>query len=786
MFNNFLKIIFFKEKKYFLFVFLAVFLSLFSYILWNNIILWVNQYLKDEIKPLVWWDIVLSTDKIVNPSFLEQYALLFKQTETIEIDSTIFDENNKPILYKFVYHKDNYPFYETFEYDTINPNWVLIVNKSTYDTFWSNIKIFDKDLEVKWIITKKPLWEISLYTNDNKIYLPIEYLSKDINENNSRLSYKIYLNFLWKYDEKIVEKIKNQAKVENINFKTINERQDSIWEITDRFYLFINAFNLVIFILTFFIIILSLESFFKKNKSNFWLLNIFWLTKKKIFLYCFIWVFFIFISSFIFAVLLNILVLELLKTQFSFFVFYLQSFTKWISILFILLIVWLFSPLYKLKKSNINNLLKDTSDFSNFTIKDYIIYLSLIFFWFFYINIVSWISIYNSMIYTIISLILVVFFYLIIKYILLYLFRYLSKKIKDFYIFDSIRSTIKPGNVSFLIIFSSIISFLSIFIFFVFSWSFLSYLSNITNDSNDMFVLNAQQSDLETINKYFTKDEIYEIVSLRIKTINNKTLNEYLNTPKVSWEFSREFFSTTNVLENKIINWKKLIKWWVSVDEEFASRLWLNIWDKIVFSVAWLEKQLEVINFRESVRNWANPFFFFQLNSDDFINFPRTYILSYKQSKKPNNLEKTLVSEIKSNLTFINTKEVIDIVIDISNKILKVVYFSLFYIFIFSFLSFLVSILFLKSFKDYKIKLLNLLWWNTKKLFLSLKIEYFYLIFIWLIFSILFWTIILFSIFYFINYFSISYFYYFLSILLLFIIFLLINSYIYFFTNKKT
>jgi len=47
MFNKFLKIIFLKEKKYFLFVFLAVFLSLFSYILWNNVILWVKDYLKE-------------------------------------------------------------------------------------------------------------------------------------------------------------------------------------------------------------------------------------------------------------------------------------------------------------------------------------------------------------------------------------------------------------------------------------------------------------------------------------------------------------------------------------------------------------------------------------------------------------------------------------------------------------------------------------------------------------------------------------------------------------------
>ena len=47
MFKKFIKTIFLKEKKYFLFVYIAVVLSLFSYILWNNVILWVKNYLKE-------------------------------------------------------------------------------------------------------------------------------------------------------------------------------------------------------------------------------------------------------------------------------------------------------------------------------------------------------------------------------------------------------------------------------------------------------------------------------------------------------------------------------------------------------------------------------------------------------------------------------------------------------------------------------------------------------------------------------------------------------------------
>lgn len=783
MFKKFIKIIFFKEKKYFLFIFIAVCLSIFSYILSNNVILWVKEYLKQETKPLVWADIVLSNNEKIDTSYIDTYKKYFKQAETIEIDSTLFDKNNKPILYELVYHSDNYPFYETFSYDTIHSDWFAVVDKLTYDTFWDNIDVFEQKIKVKWIINQKPLWEISLYTNDKKIYLPIDLLNKELNESNSRINYKIYLNFLNKYDEKVVQNIKQIWEEKSFRVRTINDRQDSIGEITDRFYLFINWFNLVVFIITFFIIILSLESFFKKNKSNFWLLNIFGLSKYKIYLYSFFSVFFIFLFAYIISILLNFAVLEILHTRFSFFSFFDESYYKWLFIMIVLLIVWLFSPIYKIRKSKINDLLKDTSDFSNFSKKDYIIYLLLIFFWFFFINLISWIDLIYSMIFTISSLIVVVIFYIFIKYLLEFNYKILYKKITSFYLFDAIRSTIKPGNISFLIVFSSIVSFLSIFIFFVFSWSFISYLNTLSDDSNDMFVLNAQKDDIETINKYFNDDEIYEITNLRINEINGKNLKQYFNTENVSREFSREFFSTTKKLDNKIIQWTELKKWWVSVDIEFANRLWLKLWDKIVFNVAWLEKQLTVINFREALRNWTNPFFYFMLDKDDFANFPKSYILSYKQSEKIPDLELVLSKETQSNLTFINTKDIIDIVLWVADKILKVVYFSLFYIFIFSFISFLVSILFLKSFKEYKIKILHILWWIKRKLFLWVKFEYFYLILIWLIFSLVFWSIILFVIFSFINYFDISLFYFFASILFLFIIFLLVNLFIYFYGN---
>lgn len=772
-------------EKYFVFVFLAVFLSLFSYILGNNIVLSVKDYLQEQIKPLVGWDMVLSNREDLDESaFREKYENTFEIAKNISINSTLFDENKNPNLVELVYHTPNYPFYNQFEYEIINQSGSLIVNQATLDKYGKNIEILWKNYQVKGIIKKSPIWDISLYANQNTLYLPIDQFDANLNASNSRLEYNYYLLFQWEYDERYKEILSNDVLLKDFRVRSLNDRNDYISDTTDRFYVFINFFNLVVFVLTFFIVILSLETFFKKIKGTLWLLNIFGLQKKKIFLYNFIVLFFVFFVGFILAYLLNVWIMSLLTTQYDFFQSKLESFYKWFWVTIILLLVGIFSPMYKIFKSDISALLKDEGNFSHFNFTDYVVYLWLIFSWFLWVNLISGISMFESFLYSFLFIFIIVLFYVWIEKILHKNFSFFflnakNKFFKNFYIFDAIRSTIKPGNVSFLIIFSGIISFISIFIFYVFSGSFLSYLGNITQSSNDTFVINVQKDDLQTVEKYFSSDEIFEIVTLRIQQINGKTLQEFLWQEKVPRQFWREFSSTTKDLENKILSWEKLSVWWVSVDREFASELWLKIWDEITFTVAGLEKTLKVVNFREAVRNGTNPFFYFQLDVSDFEKYPKNYIISYKESEKPQNLENTLSKELGNHLTFIKTREIVEIVINIANKILIVVYVCLSYIFIFSFLSFIVSLSFLSTFKTAKIKLLNILWWKKESLVSALSFEFWYLVCIWLLFSILFWSLFLLILFYFIKYFSLHLFSYFIWIMILLWLFMVMIWFVY-------
>lgn len=784
------KIIFLSWKKYLLFVFISTFLSLFSYILGNNIVLWVQDYLLSQIRPILSWDLVISWNQdLKDENYLEKYKNNFEIAKTITTNTTLFDKDKKSSLVELVYVTPNYPFYNSFTFDTLNESWSLIVDKKIYDRFWKDVEIFWVKYNVKWTITSTLLWDFSIYWNSLRIYIPIENFDNNkLNISNSRLSYKFHFKFLWDYDETLFEKIKNDENFKSYRIRTIEDRDENIWNITDRFYLFINFFNLVVFVLTFFIIILSLETFFKKIKTTIWLLNIFWMKKVKIFFYSFFVLMIIFLFSFLVSYLLNFIFINILNNYYNFFKVYDIALLKWLLVTFVLLFVWVFSPFYKIFKAKIKDLLDDNSNFSNFNIFDYIIYLFLIFSWFSIISYISSLPLNDSIFYSWAFVLLITLFYIFVVVILKVLFlwfNFFNFFRKNFYSYDAIRSTIKPWNVSFLVVFSSLISFVSIFIFFVFSWSFLSYLWTITQNSNDTYILNVQQKDLETINKYFSEDEIFEIVTLRIREINWVALKDYLWVEETPRKFSREFFSTTKYLDNRIVLWNNLTSSWVSVDEEFAKELWLKIWDEIKFSSAWLEKKLIVQNFREALRDWTNPFFYFQLYKGDFENFPKNYIISYSSAKKPENIEYTLWKEIWDYISFISTKEIIEIILDVSFKVLFVVYTCLLYVFVFSFLSFVVSISFLKSFKIFKLKILNILWWNKNKLINWLSLEYIYLVFIWLLISIWFWSVAIYFIFYFVKILKINYLYYSYWILILLFLLFLTCLYLFFSNNKR-
>jgi predicted lysophospholipase L1 biosynthesis ABC-type transport system permease subunit len=194
----------------------------------------------------------------------------------------------------------------------------------------------------------------------------------------------------------------------------------------------------------------------------------------------------------------------------------------------------------------------------------------------------------------------------------------------------------------------------------------------------------------------------------------------------------------------------------VSIDKEFAADLWITIWDQILFNSAWLEINLIVVNIRKAVRSGASPFFYFSVFSADFEKYPKRYFISYKSQDKAENIQFEYSQAVWGDVTFINAKEIIAIVLDVTNKVLLIIYFCLAYVTIFSFLTFLVSISFLKSFKNAKLSLMHILWGQKKKLSKSVIFEYIYLMFFGLSISVALWSLWLYLLGYYIEYFTID------------------------------
>jgi len=782
MFSKILKIIFLSGKSYLLFISIATFLSLFSYILSSNIILSVDDYLQSQIKPLVGGDIVLSADEdFVTEDFLGRYWEDFVIAKTIETSTTIFDPNKNPNLVELVYKDDIYPIYDSFSY-TPNADWGdLIINQEMYDAFGSDIDIFGKTYQVGGIIDETPLGNISFFSNFSEVYLPIEEFNPQITADNARLSYKAYFQFKWEYDEAIVELVKQDPLLDGVRVRSLDDRNERIGGVTDRLYLFIHFFNLIVFVLTFFIIILSLETFFKKLKNTIGLLSILGLKKSTVFLYSLVLLAGVFFISFLLSFVLNYFVIDVLKTQYDFFAVYNISFLKGVAITAVLLFIWVYSPFYKIYKSHISDLLSDSSAFSNFSLRDYGVYLLLIFVGFFLMSYISSLGLLESAIYSAWFIVCIVILYILVSFILRWSFKMISKvfsSTKNFYIYDAIRSTIKPGNVSFLIVFSSLISFLSIFVFYVFSGSFLWYIDRLTETSNDTFVVNIWKDDIEITREYFAEEEIYEIISLRIREINGRTLKQHLNTDRVSGRYSREFTSTTRNFDREIIAGKPVSSWGVSVDSEFASSIGIDIGDRLLFTVAGLEKELVVQNLRNTESNGANPFFFLVLDPSDFERFPKNYFVSYKSEEKAEDLQFTYSNAVGWNVSFINTREIIDVVLDVAEKVLLIVYFCLTYIFVFSFLTFIVSITFLRTFKTKKLQLLYILWGQKRKLLSWVFWEYSYLVIYGILLSVILGTALLCMLAWYIDFFEIDSVSYVLGLGVLRVLFLVMSVYL--------
>lgn len=735
------KILFSFSKKSFIFISFIIFTSLFSFIFTWNIISSIESYIKDNSKDFLWADLVIS-DKVNFFDETKKYiedTYIWETSKKISFETSIFYQNN-PDLYTINYIERNYPFYWDFNQTEINPLWEIVVGKKVYDKFWNwDIEILWKKYKIKSYLEQdfladfNPFWgnDIYIYYNDSDLSL---------NQEISRVRYEL----LVKSDQ--VDEIKKDKILEKYRINTEETSNNTLNEIIDRLNIFIQIFYQIIILLAFFIVTISMNSYFKKITKDLKVLNILWLSSYKIILSLFILFLIISIISASLSYLSVYLIFALLSDKISILFMDINLLYQSVFLSFLIILSWSFLNLINLKATWINNFWKENIylNYKKYIISYFIFLLLIIFF----ISYFSWVSILYSLLISIwfLSFLLLVIF--ILNKVLKLLFNLIKWKIsKNFYLFDSLRSTIKPWNLSIIIIISTFVSISWFLIFSTFSSWFIDFLNKNIKWQIDTFVINLNQEDIDLIKEDFDESEYYEIIRSRLLSINWKSLKDHLWVDSVSGRYTREFNTTTRPLLELIDEWKQVESGEVWVDREFAEWLWIKMWDKIKFLVLWLEKELTVTQIRKAERNWVSPFFYFNFYEKDFDWFSKNYFLSYNSKEKGENFNLELSNKIWEESTFINIWDIIDKIKDISLYILYFVYIILSYIAVFSIITFSVSIKFLKTFKETKIEIYNKFWWNKNKLKRGVFYEYSYLIIIWLIISIIFSLIIVFILF---------------------------------------
>lgn len=742
MYKKLLKNFVNRNIKIFLLIFFSLSLSLFWYIFSDSLSKnFVNNISQDSLENLG-WDIVINIWNKPEEYFTEKIWNILKNTEiesSVEYSlSSAIEVNSEINSANITYFAENYPLYWDFNYKkTWSSSWVII-SQDLYNSLLEDKKIglLWQDFPVYGIYKQLPKTLNSFLSTQN-IFVQQKYFWESIADETNALINKKY--FLKIPDNVIFENTLTQLEQEFTGREIQNYKNG--WErfeqIISNLTSYINYAVLFSFFLTVTIIFLSISSFFIKERKQLSILRILWMDNFLVYKFFWLLFFIVFLWAYIVAIIWNLFVFEWVRT-----IELANSFTLLnesiiqAAILWIVLFLFSFSlPIIKLLWALPNAWLQDNF-FNNLYKKEKIILFISFFILAIFLGLFLGYSLLLSIIIScVISIFLVLFWYLTTK-ILKYIFKksWTIKK-KNFFLYDSIRSTVRPGNLSFLLNISFfIIFFVTLFISILFGNFYNRLQVNLETDNN-LFILNITQDTFDKIDPEYQK-KAYSLLRWRILEINNQSLKKHLeNNP--SGRFSREFNITDSGLEDlKLLKWEKLTAWTVSVDDNFSKDLWVDIWDEITFQIYGLEKKLTVINIRESRDYSINPFFYFQVDKQEFTKFPKQYFVSdFVEPEKIPELKKEFYDLSWWTVNFIEVDALLEELKEISQKVLIVIQVLFWYIIIFCIAAITVVGVFYKQFQSQKSYLYFMLWTLNKENKIRIFYEYAFLSILMLITS---------------------------------------------------
>ena len=750
------------QRKRFGVMTLMIAIALSCYMIIDAFILYANNRVALEAKPLAGADIVVESNRTRDDKTTERvFSLVWDKwivSQRIQLNTNITSDIDSRLVQLLAVDK-SFPLYWEIGINTLPNrtfdfgNWIAVDQKTYEMISWWVIKIWEQETKVDGIIQENPWLSLNLFTQWRQVIIPLErmeetwllrtwsrseyqYLIKIYNPNNSKQLLETLRND---------ELLKWQRKVDDFQ-----ARVNQVGSILDELGIYLLLVIFCWFLLVAVTSMLSIDEYLYRRLRTISIMQILW--ARKIQLFVFYWL--LFLSMAIVSIWIANIIGSFVSNwiwslpAIAWFSMPISSRIHWIWVATILIIVARSLPLLKIAfRAPLEWLAESSINIA--TKKEQIRSLVIILWWILSVLRIIWETRQQTFLLWWILLGGFIIIRSIVRW-LLYIWNKINiRYIKWFILFDAIRSTTRPGNTSVLIASTLIVALSTALLITQFGWSFIKRLTINNENQPNRYIINLTRNDLDSLRSNWVKDKAFNVVLGRIVSINNVLLAEHLknNNSNVwgdwwEWRFTREFnITTVDMPPEETIKWPSIVpKDWVSVDNWFAKSLWVSIWDKIEFNIAWRQFTTNITSLRESNRTNFTPFFYFQLNDEQFIDAPMTYFLTMKVAEeKKIETRKMIANIIRPWVAFIEIDTIVWSIRVITERVIQVVQILLAVILLFTIFTNIVCVENMRYAKAYKMNLYYILWSTTKQTRRSIIYEYGYILWIAIVTSILLW-----------------------------------------------
>ena len=659
----------------------------------DQIVINIDREIDRQTKPLVGADLIVESSQVFsgNDTAIIKQILsghYEKLLSYVQFYSTVGNTNN-PKLVQVQWVQSWYPLYGEIIVLMIADGSIVtnpvdfsgaLVDEQTYELIGnsSSIQLWEQMIPVVWIIKSAPSAGINIFDEGRKVIIPYEIIESTALTNMwSRVQYQQQVKFINETDTKNFKQIIEKQFDKKYQVRLARDRIEQLGWLIEQLDQYVSLILIVTVMLSLIMMATATMTMTTTIRPTVATMRILGLTRSHataimIIMYGSMFA----VGAVVWVIASRILFFQLITIELA------QGFIwSWSVVMSVALIACIsfivacWQPLWQLIMTHPLALLNNDEVADD---RDRVVGLGILSIWSWWILwILTGLWWFSLLVIIIVGGVLAWWYWCMMLW-----FRFVKKRMQvvresSFGWFDAVRQMIIPGNQTWLLVWWLTIALVSFCVIVSVSISFLDRLRISSVDQPNLFVLNVRTKDIDTIIALDPKARLYDTILGRIQSVNGIILSDYLVTREIweGWEFTREFSMTSVKLDNSpTINWWLLWSWWISFDEQFAKNLGVWIGDRITITVQGRIFDLVISNLRKSIRTWTEPFFYMQLDQKQFEQAPRSWFwITRQQSDSLIAFKKKIVGQIWPHLSFIDIAVIVELVTDISTKIITII-----------------------------------------------------------------------------------------------------------------